>query len=73
MEVIIQPTREAAALLTAKIIAAEVRKNPSTVLGLATGATVEPVYSNLIEMHHKEGLDFSLCKSFNLDERGRLL
>lgn len=68
MEVIIQPTREAAALLTAKVIADEVRKNPSAVLGLATGATVEPVYANLIEMHHKEGLDFSLCKSFNLDE-----
>lgn len=68
MEVIIQNTREAAALLTAKIIAATVKKNPATVLGLATGGTVEPVYAALIEMHHKEGLDFSLCKSFNLDE-----
>lgn len=68
MEVIIQPTREAAAQLTARIIAAEIKKNPAAVLGLATGATVEPVYTKLIEMHHKEGLDFSLCKSFNLDE-----
>jgi len=68
MEVIIQPTKEAAALLTAKIIAAGVRNNPSIVLGLATGATPEPVYANLIKMHKTEGLDFSLCKTFNLDE-----
>lgn len=68
MEVIIQPTKEAAAILVARIIAKEVRNNPNAVLGLATGRTMEAVYDILAAMHRNEGLDFSLCKTFNLDE-----
>lgn len=68
MEVIIQPNKEAAALLVSRIIARELRANPHLVLGLATGATMERVYRNLVRMHREEGLDFSLCRTFNLDE-----
>ena len=68
MEVIIRPDRNAAALLTARIIADEVRKNPSLVLGLATGRTMETLYEFLVREHREYGLDFSLCRSFNLDE-----
>lgn len=68
MEVIIQPTKEAAAFLVARVIAHELRANPHLVLGLATGATMERVYRNLVRMHSEEGLDFSLCSTFNLDE-----
>lgn len=68
MEVIIKPDRDQAALLTAGIIAKELRTKPNLTLGLATGRTMEIVYSILAEMHRKEKLDFSLCKTFNLDE-----
>lgn len=68
MEVIIQPNREAAALLTARIIAHELKANAHLVLGLATGKTMERVYRDLVQMHHDEHLDFSLCSTFNLDE-----
>lgn len=68
MEVIIQPDREAAADLVARLIACDLRFNPHTVLGLATGATMERVYRRLVRMHQEQGLDFSLCRTFNLDE-----
>jgi glucosamine-6-phosphate deaminase len=68
MEVIIQPDAEAAATLVARVVAKELRANPHLVLGLATGRTMETVYRNLVTMHRREGLDFSLCHTFNLDE-----
>jgi glucosamine-6-phosphate deaminase len=68
MEVIIQPDENAASLLVARIIAKSLRAKPQLVLGLATGRTMEKVYANLARMHRKEGLDFSLCRTFNLDE-----
>jgi len=68
MEVLIQPDAERAALLVARIIAAEMRSRPRTVLGLATGTTMERVYRQLVRMHREEKLDFSCCTTFNLDE-----
>ena len=68
MELIIQKDQEAAALLVARIVANEVRANPRSVLGLATGGTMEAVYRQLVRMHREQGLDFSRCSSFNLDE-----
>src|SRR5579871_4302993 len=68
MEVVIQPTAEAAADLVARIIARDLKKNPRLVLGLASGNTMESVYAQLVRMHHEEGLDFSGCRTFNLDE-----
>ncbi len=64
MEVIIQPNADAAAMLAARLIAARVREKPGLVLGLATGRTMERVYDRLAAMK----LDFSACRSFNLDE-----
>jgi glucosamine-6-phosphate deaminase len=68
MEVIIQPNKETAATLVARIIAHDLRANPHLVLGLATGATMERVYRQLVMMHKDRNLDFSLCSTFNLDE-----
>ena len=68
MEVIIQPTPEAAALLVARVIARELRLHPGLVLGLATGRTMELVYDQLARRRREENLDFSLCRTFNLDE-----
>ena len=68
MEVIIRPNTEAAADLVARVIAKELRAKPDLVLGLATGRTMVPVYARLVWMHREEGLDFSGCRTFNLDE-----
>ena len=68
MRIIIRPTTAAAAELTAQVIAQELRANPRLVLGLATGRTMESVYARLVHIYREEGLDFSTCRSFNLDE-----
>jgi glucosamine-6-phosphate deaminase len=68
VEAIIRPDPNGAARLVARIIAKELRANPSLVLGLATGRTMEAVYQVLAHMGRQEGLDFSLCRTFNLDE-----
>ena len=68
MQVVIQPTTPEATLLTARMIASAVRENPRIVLGLATGRTMERVYEKLAQMHKEDGLDFSLVRTFNLDE-----
>jgi len=68
MEVLIRPTAAAAAELVARIIAKELRANPNLVLGLATGRTMESVYARLVRLYREEQLDFSLCRTFNLDE-----
>src|ERR1041385_8756484 len=68
MEVILQPNKEAASSLVARIVAQDLRANPHLVLGLATGKTMERVYRHLVRMHQEEKLDFSLCRTFNLDE-----
>jgi glucosamine-6-phosphate deaminase len=68
MEVIIRTNPDAVAELTCRLIAAQVRAKPELVLGLATGRTMERVYNRLAAKHQNEGLDFSRCRSFNLDE-----
>ncbi len=68
MEVIIRPTAQAASELVARLIERELKSNPHLVLGLATGRTMEGVYAQLVQMHREERLDFSLCRTFNLDE-----
>jgi glucosamine-6-phosphate deaminase len=68
MEAIIRPTEDSAARLVQNIIAGELRRHPSLVLGLATGRTMEAVYQLLVTNHKKKKLDFSLCRTFNLDE-----
>jgi glucosamine-6-phosphate deaminase len=68
VEAIIRPDPGSAALLVARLVARELRGNPPLVLGLATGRTMEAVYRLLVHMHCEEDLDFSLCRTFNLDE-----
>ncbi|MDD4101493.1 MAG: glucosamine-6-phosphate deaminase [Kiritimatiellae bacterium] len=68
MELVIRPDTEAACNLVAAIIAKAVREKPDLVLGLATGRTMERLYARLAAMHRDEGLDFSRCRTFNLDE-----
>jgi glucosamine-6-phosphate deaminase len=68
MQIVIQRDTSAATLLVARVISKEIRRNPHCVLGLATGRTMEGLYERLVAEHEREGLDFSLCKTFNLDE-----
>jgi glucosamine-6-phosphate deaminase len=68
LEVIIRPDAERAATLAARLIAARLRAKPDLVLGLATGRTMERVYTRLVELHRNDGLDFARCRTFNLDE-----
>jgi glucosamine-6-phosphate deaminase len=62
MEVVILPTARDVGIAAAAIIARLVAAKPDAVLGLATGASVKPVYNEL------KGLDFSCVTTFNLDE-----
>ncbi len=68
MEVIIRENEEVACNMVMQIIAKAVREKPELVLGLATGRTMEQVYAKLGEKHREDGLDFSACRTFNLDE-----
>ncbi len=68
MEAIVRNSLDEAAHLTASVIAKALRANPHLVLGLATGRTMEAVYTLLVRMHREQGLDFSHATTFNLDE-----
>jgi len=64
MEIIIQPTPEAATQIAARIIARQLREKPNSVLGLATGSTPLLLYRELVAMK----LNWSRVRTFNLDE-----
>jgi len=68
VEVIITPDKNKAALLAARLIAKELKAKPDLVMALAAGLTMEPVYRYLAMFHRLEGLDFSQCRTFSLDE-----
>ncbi len=68
MELIIRPDTDEACGLVASLIAKAISDKPDLVLGLATGRTMEQLYAKLVEMHRSSGLDFSRCRTFNLDE-----
>lgn len=68
MEVVIYPDEAKAAQGAADFVAQLLSVKPDMVLGLATGCTMEPVYNRLVQKHRENGLDFSRCQTFNLDE-----
>ncbi len=68
LEVIVETDAVNAGKRAAHEIEILVRKNPSCVLGLATGGTPIECYRELVRMHRDEGLDFTRATSFNLDE-----
>lgn len=52
----------------AEMLLQEVRENPSTVLGLATGSTPIGMYQTVVQAYEKGEADFSKVVSYNLDE-----
>ena len=67
MDILVRDSYESLSKSAAGIIAGFVKSKPDCVLGLATGGTPIGTYKELIKMH-REGLDFSRIKTFNLDE-----
>ena len=68
MRVIVERDLPSVSRIAARFVARLVRNRPTSVLGLATGATPLGTYQELIRMHVEEGLDFSRIVTFNLDE-----
>ena len=68
MQVIIMPDAAAVSELAARIIDKRIRRHPHSVLGLATGGTMEALYAILVKRHLEHNLDFSLLRTYNLDE-----
>ncbi|MEZ5932228.1 MAG: glucosamine-6-phosphate deaminase [Alphaproteobacteria bacterium] len=68
MKVLIKDSEELAIADTARRLAEQVRHDPRSTLGLATGGTMTPVYLELARLHREEGLSFAGITSFNLDE-----
>ncbi len=68
MNVIVCENYEELSSVAANIIAEQVKKNPSSVLGLATGSTPIGMYNNLVTKNKNGEIDFSKIITFNLDE-----
>lgn len=68
MKVIIKSTKSEAEKFTANFIADSITKNHPINLGLATGATMEPVYAELVQLNCSGKVDFTGVRTFNLDE-----
>ncbi|MBD8892289.1 glucosamine-6-phosphate deaminase [Labrenzia suaedae] len=61
-------TAASAAGHVAELVRAQVRSKPGSVLGLATGATMESVYADLVSSVRSGALSLSQVTTFNLDE-----
>jgi glucosamine-6-phosphate deaminase len=64
----IHPQATDAAHAVAEEIVHLLHRKPDAVLGLATGATMEPVYEALVMAHRAGRCSFAKASSFNLDE-----
>ena len=68
MEVVICKTKEEASRRAADMITAQVKKNPKTVLGLATGSTPVLMYNEMAKDVKAKKASYKQVKSWNLDE-----
>ena len=68
MKVNVFKTAEEIGVAVARIFVDEVKNNPNSVLGLATGASPIPTYDNIKKMHKEENVSFKGVKTYNLDE-----
>jgi glucosamine-6-phosphate deaminase len=68
MEIVILPGSKAIAALAADAVEDLLERKPDAVLGLATGSSPLPVYTELAVRHERNGLDFSRVRGFALDE-----
>ena len=68
MEIVICKTKEEASKLAADMITAAVKKNPKTVLGLATGSTPVAMYTEMAKAVKAKKVSYKSVKTWNLDE-----
>ncbi len=68
MEIVICKTKAEASRKAADFVAAQIRANPKTVLGLATGSTPVEMYKGLIADCKAKKISFKTVRSWNLDE-----
>lgn len=68
MQVIICKDYEEVSQEASRLVVNLLRKNPSAILGLATGSTPIGLYQNLIRAYNNNEISFKDVKSFNLDE-----
>ena len=68
MEIVVCKTKEEASRKAAEFIAARIRKNPKSILGLATGSTPVLMYKELAKAVKAKKLSFKDVRSWNLDE-----
>ena len=68
MKVAIVQNADEGSKLAAEIFINQVKTNPKTVLGLATGSTPVKMYKLLAEAYKAGEVSFKDCQSFNLDE-----
>ena len=57
-----------AGVAAAQVFAAQIIRDPFSVLGMATGSTPLPTYQALVELYKAGIIDFSTIRTFNLDE-----
>ena len=68
MKVIILKNLKDVGKTASSLIRKEIKNKPNLVLGLAAGASVIPLYKNLISEYKKRNINFSKVRTFNLDE-----
>jgi len=68
MKVLIFDTAEQATIRVAQQVISQVRNKADSVLGLATGGTMLPVYDQLVLAYASGDVSFNGVTSFNLDE-----
>ena len=68
MKVVILKDATEVAKYGAAIFVKQIKRKPSSVLGLATGSTPVAMYEELISAYKNKDVSFSEVKSFNLDE-----
>lgn len=65
---VIFPTPHAIAEHLSGLLIEKIQRNPKSVLGLATGSTMEPIYAEFIHQAQQASLDLKQIMTFNLDE-----
>lgn len=68
MRVVIEPSREQASAFAARWVVKRVLREPESVLALAAGATMVPVYAAVAARCAEEGASFARARAFDLDE-----
>jgi glucosamine-6-phosphate deaminase len=68
VEVVILPDAAAIASVGADVVAAVLGGRAAPVLGLATGSSPVPLYTELVRRHREAGLSFARTRAFLLDD-----